>query len=692
MKKIIAVVALDPIASEFYTKQIQELFGDLVEANSYSVAAGTIMNMKRSDLYLMSTDAFENREDVPQYVPIDAQTSELLVTYTWDTIKKLKEIPPGTTALFVNMTEKMVREATTTLNQLGVNHINFIPFYPEAEPVYGVDLAITPDEERYVPKNIKKIMNIGHRSCTSGTMIEVALKLGFDDILEKDSFKEYLSKIATSTYSFDMMFTRSRKLERQFDILMEILDEGIIGINEKCEIFALNKKAEEITKVKKQVVLYHRATTSLPQIPFIQCLQTKKKTSPKVIRINGINISVVVTPVLRQGECIGAFATLQRFSDVENQQNELRSQLMHKGYRAKYTFFDVVGESDEIEKTKRILKRMAKTDSPILLIGETGTGKELFAHAVHNASKRNSEPFVAINCAAMPENLLESELFGYEEGAFTGAKKGGRPGLFEFAHKGTLFLDEVEGMSAALQVKLLRVLQEHEIMRVGGNQIINVDVRIVSATNEHLEDKVENGSFRRDLYYRLNTLPALIPPLRDRGEDVFLLMDKFRTETDGNFTLSYEVLTMFKKYSWPGNIRELNNVVEYLSYTGSSEITSEDLPPTFHYKKKPIFANLDKNKNTNAFDWEVEFTKLGFKDFEYMFILEVLYNASLKKINIGREFLLQEAKNNSVPLSQREVRNILKIFDDLGMVKVSKGRGGSKITPKGFNICKMVKV
>lgn len=186
---------------------------------------------------------------------------------------------------------------------------------------------------------------------------------------------------------------------------------------------------------------------------------------------------------------------------------------------------------------------------------------------------------MAINVAAMPENLLESELFGYEEGAFTGAKKGGRPGLFEFAHKGTLFLDEVEGMSQAMQVKLLRVLQEREIMRVGGNQIINVDVRIVAATNESLEEKVEEGSFRRDLYYRLNALPVLIPPLRERENDILLLIDHFRRQSGGSFSLSGEIRSILLKYSWPGNIRELQNVVDYFSFTGHKEVCMEDLPP-----------------------------------------------------------------------------------------------------------------
>lgn len=372
---------------------------------------------------------------------------------------------------------------------------------------------------------------------------------------------------------------------------------------------------------------------------------------------------------------------------------------------------------------------MAVTESPVLLIGETGTGKELFAHAVHLASGRCGGPFVAINVAAMPENLLESELFGYEEGAFTGARKGGRPGLFEFAHKGTLFLDEVEGMSQAMQVKLLRVLQEREIMRVGGNQIINVDVRIVAATNESLEEKVEDGSFRRDLYYRLNALPALIPPLRERGNDILLLIETFRQRCKGRFILSDEVRDLLLHYSWPGNIRELQNVVEYLSFTGQDEIGVEDLPPTFikikdtdtrHGAGGLVKGRLTENGNKwnmnaagagnpasgipaggipagNTMDDQYpngEYLNGQYPDGQYpngqypdgfWFVLEQLYLASEQDELIGRERILKTAKSNYIPLSQKEIRDILNYMACNGIAKVSRGRGGSRITLTGRN-------
>lgn len=685
VKKQVAVVALDPRASRFYSDQVQDLFGSRIEVHSYSVRDGSVMKVQRADLYLLSTDAFESAEEIPLYIPIDGNTMEIQVTYRWDTIRRLQEIGPGTKAYYVNLTEKMAREATSTLNQLGVNHIEFELFYPGARLIPGIRFAITPDEERYVPEGMDTVLNIGHRSCTSAMMIEAALRLGMDDMLEEIHFKKYYEEVATNNYNFNQMFMRSLRLESQFDILMGILDQGIIGVNEKGEVFACNQKAKELTKVSTKLALGRRASEVFPYLPFYQCMQNKKSMDPKVIRLGTANINMSVTPVMRQGECIGAFASLQAFNDVESRQNELRAQLLHKGCQAKYTFDDVLGNSPAIQRTKAILKRMAATESPVLLIGETGTGKELFAHAVHLASQRVSGPFVAINCAAMPENLLESELFGYEEGAFTGARKGGRPGLFEFAHHGTLFLDEVEGMSPALQVKLLRVLQEGEVMRVGGNKIISIDVRIVAATNEYLEEKIADGSFRRDLYYRLNTLPALIPPLKERGHDIMLLVEYFKQHACGNFQLSGEVEQIFQHHMWPGNIRELRNVVEYFCYTGSDVITSEDLPPTFFYQATTAVHNLCRDRyqaplDTGNKEWNDDFSQ------DQCFVLEQLYLAAEDNRSLGREQILAAAKEQRYPISQQEVRKALTSFHQQGLAKVSRGRGGSRITPTGCRV------
>lgn len=686
MKKSIAVIALDPFAGRAYAQQVRQVFGARAVVRNYSIMDGTAAHMEPCDLYMGSTDAYATMAEHEVYLPEDAERMEIQVTYKKDSIRRLQEIPRGTKVLFVNMTETMAREAVTQLEQLGVTHLKFILYAPGAELSDWADIAVTPDEERYVPQGIERVVNIGQRTCSADTMIEAAIRLGLDELLEEPVFKQYQESVCTNTWYFDQMMDRSRRLESQFDILMDVLDQGVIAVNEHGEIYAINQMARDITHVFGNTALRQQGEKVFPYVPFGKCLEEMAETEPKVVRVAEKPVSVCVRPVLRRGACIGAFAILQKFDEMERRQNELRGQLMKKGrgHRAKYCFDDVIGQSEPILKTKEILKKMAQTESPVLLIGETGTGKELFAHSVHNASRRKGQPFVAINCAAMPENLLESELFGYEDGAFTGARKGGRPGLFEFAHQGTLFLDEVEGMSPALQVKLLRVLQEREIMRVGGNQIIHVDVRIVAATNEDLEQKVEDGSFRRDLYYRLNALPVLIPPLRSRGDDVFLLLEKFRQELGGHFALSEEIRQLFKEYRFQGNIRELRNIAEYLNFTGHSIITKEDLPPTFRMVTS-VPEGKQKVGRTLAPAEGREMTA------EKM-VLQILFTAFREGRRIGREGILAQARNLGMTMTQPQVRAILGRLEVEDCVAVSRGRGGSVITEKGIDLLKQAGV
>ena len=683
MKKNVAVISLDAYAGQFYAQQVQELFGDRIAVCSYSVRDGSVEHMPRKyDLYMVTTDAFDSLGDMHRYVPIDGEMMEIHVTLRWDVVHRLQALPAGKKVLFVNLSDKMCREAVTRLNQLGVNQLDFDLYHPGApEPdMSQYDFVITPQETRYVPAGAREIIDIGQRVCDSSTMIEAALRLGYEDLLETREFEEYQQAVAANTYSFDRVFARGLRLESQFEILMEILDEGIVGVNERGEVFASNHKLEEITGIPGARALQRPAAEVYPFVPFARCLAERAPQPAQVVSANGVNMNVAVAPVLRGGTCIGAFATVQRFSDAENRQNELRSQLLHKGYRAKYTFDDVVGQSPAIRRCITILKKMSLTQLPVLLIGETGTGKELFAHAVHNASPRANGPFVAINCAAMPENLLESELFGYEEGAFTGARKGGKPGLFEFAHKGTLFLDEVEGMSTALQCKLLRVLQEREIMRVGGNRIVSVDVRIVAATNENLDKMVEEGTFRRDLYYRLNTLPVLIPPLREREGDLLLLIDHFRKGIGASFTLSPELERLLLTHQWRGNIRELRNVVEYFSYTGSPVVGPEELPPTFHY----LPAGLPEAGGAGAQPPRLA----DCPQEDERFVLSRLYQADREGHSLGRDAILAAAKAAGLPCSQQEVRRILSALDQAGLARVSRGRGGTRLTPAGRALCR----
>ena len=297
-------------------------------------------------------------------------------------------------------------------------------------------------------------------------------------------------------------------------------------------------------------------------------------------------------PIYRDGVLLGGLSVVTFLDDAYRAREELEAmearskQVLHrinKANGARYTFDDIVAESPAGAQTKALAETIAATDATVLLESESGTGKELYAQAIHNASLRREGVFVAINCANFNPNMLESELFGYVEGAFTGAKKGGKLGLFEAAAGGTLFLDEISEMDLGLQAKLLRVLQERRIRPVGGVKEIDVDVRVIAACNASLPDYVDQGKFRKDLYYRLNTFPIHIPPLRERTGDIPALaaaiLDQLSHKLRRPFTLTDEAVRLLQAHSWPGNVRELRNVLEFSAYlTPSGVITCEAFP------------------------------------------------------------------------------------------------------------------
>jgi transcriptional regulator with PAS, ATPase and Fis domain len=272
------------------------------------------------------------------------------------------------------------------------------------------------------------------------------------------------------------------------------------------------------------------------------------------------------------GQCL--VINFQGISKIRQMEEKIRQKLHDKGLVAKYQFTDIVGRSSALTAVITRARKYAKTLSTVLITGESGTGKELFAQSIHNESSRCRGPFVAVNCAALPENLLESELFGYEEGAFTGARRGGKPGLFELAHGGSIFMDEISELGSQLQARLLRVLQQKEVMRVGGDRVIPVDVRIIAATNRNMAEAVKLGNFREDLYYRLNVLPLEVPPLRERLEDIPLLFYHLLKRKDGRRTrgdIPGQIVDRLKRYAWPGNIRELENFAERYCAIGEED-------------------------------------------------------------------------------------------------------------------------
>lgn len=326
------------------------------------------------------------------------------------------------------------------------------------------------------------------------------------------------------------------------------------------------------------------------------------------------NIDVVIFPTDEEEVIAGC---RNSFCLVIREDDHIRKGIIkHKGMAcnlrqlrrivgSKYKFDNIVGKSVAVQKAKSLAYLASQSDSTVLLYGESGVGKELFAHSIHSSSKRKNAPFIKVDCAGIPDNLLESELFGYEEGAFTGARKGGKPGRFERSHNGTILLDEVGDMGLPMQVKLLRVLQEREIERVGGTETLEIDTRVIASTRFNLKEKIAKGEFREDLYYRLEVIPIWIPPLRERKEDIPSLVshiiNKFNKKIGKEIRyVSEDVITIFKDYSWPGNIRELENFIERaINLTNEEIIGVESFP---HFKKQKIeeirkLQSIIKNDN-----------------------------------------------------------------------------------------------
>lgn len=353
---------------------------------------------------------------------------------------------------------------------------------------------------------------------------------------------------------------KEQKKSIQLRTTYNSLKEGIIVTDEGKRIIVINPIASRLFGDKYKV-----GDIAGPDIVSEECstvYETQKEVPVYFKKYSQEIYAVRHIPILHNGRFIGVVSRMEDVTKTQELEQKIRKELHQKGFVAKYDFSDIITQDERLKRLLARAKIYASTDSVVLIEGESGTGKELLAQSIHNNSKRKEGPFVAVNCSAIPENLLESELFGYEPGAFTGAKKEGKTGLFEMAHGGTLFLDEIGELSKNVQTRLLRVLQEKEIMRVGGNKIIPIDVRIISATNQNLKQQVEKGVFRRDLFYRLNVLHIVVPPLRDRNGDVVLLAETFMKRYGADPSTLSSIIPILQSYNWPGNIRELRNVIE----------------------------------------------------------------------------------------------------------------------------------
>jgi PAS domain S-box-containing protein len=373
---------------------------------------------------------------------------------------------------------------------------------------------------------------------------------------------------------YEELRERVNNLQDDCNLLMAIINstqDGISVVDENGLGLLINPAYTRLTGLTSEDVIGKPPTVDIAEgeSMHLQVSRTRLPVKGVSMKLGPKRKEVIVNvaPIVVSGQFRGSVGVLRDRSEIQQLSEELeRAKRLIRHLKAKYTFHDIIGESEAIKATIEQAQRAAVTPATVLLRGESGTGKELFAHAIHRASDRNKGQFIRVNCAALTDSLLESELFGYVEGAFTGAKRGGKTGLFEEANGGTIFLDEIGEISLNLQAKLLRVLQEREIVKVGDNRSFTVDVRVIAATNANLEAGLRAGKFREDLYYRLNVIPVMIPPLRQRRDDIPLLVHHLIGSFNQEYGrcvegISNEALQILMGHHWPGNVRELENII-----------------------------------------------------------------------------------------------------------------------------------
>ena len=367
------------------------------------------------------------------------------------------------------------------------------------------------------------------------------------------------------------------KNNEELKTLFDIIGDALIMFDADGNVVQLNRRTYKMLGIPERNVLGKQLEVPALNASVHQVLHTGVDLPYDLQENNGQKYICSIRAVLTDQRVSGAVAKLQSVEYVQSMERSTRARLSERGLTASYRFDKILGESSQIREAIRMAKQYSGVDSTILISGESGTGKELFAQSIHNYSPRANGPFVAVNCATLPTSLLESELFGYSEGAFTGAKRGGKLGLFELAHNGTLFLDEIGEIDLSIQARLLRVIEEKRVMRLGDDKIIPVNVRIIAATNKNLSHMVREGEFRKDLFFRLNILTLFLPPVRERKGDLQLLLEYFLetySEKMGRNrpALSNEAVDLLQSYDWPGNVREVSNIAERLTVISNNAI------------------------------------------------------------------------------------------------------------------------
>lgn len=614
---------------QFIKNNLEEIFGDRLLVENCFLADLNDQNKLEADAFLAIDERVFQR--AKEHVDNFHSVIKINRTIEQHVLKRLLDIPAGTNVLVVNDSYSTAVDTINGFFEMGISHINMIAYDRKLAHTGIYDhltVAVTPAERQFVPAHIKEIIDIGYRKISFDTMFRLMKSLNLDISVVNRNLFRYIHTLAAPDAIFHTNYVNEYLKSEALHKIANTSQSGILLIDNAGKVIYANDKSKEITKSRGNEY----------DLSFLQDQDDRYDSHP----------------IKLMEETVGYYITIQEESKLS-----LGEKANHKkGHVAKHHFQSIIFCSEEMKNAVQTAEQMVQSEHTVLIYGESGTGKELFAQSIHNASPRKRKPFVAVNCAALPENLLESELFGYEAGAFTGANAKGKIGLFEQANHGTIFLDEIGDVTPKLQARLLRTIQEKQIMRIGSDRIIDIDVRLITATNKDLMLEVQEGHFRSDLFYRLNVLPIRIPPLRARMQDVIPLLHHFLGDKYNDLTP--QEIDHLTTYQWPGNVREVENFCTY--YKTLNAFPDYILTEKRKAANKPPVSSIQKKT------------------------LEIIADSTEISHGIGRNALLHMLNDMGFSLSDRTLRIILEQLQKDALIQIGLGRAGTRITENGIKV------
>lgn len=686
MKKKVVLIAIEKEAMDKYLLNLKSFFKDDIDIEGHYVAGNTLPSTIDGDLILLTS------LDLTSIVRKHIKENNNIVYLERTLIKKnlacLLEEPADAKMLFVDYTERTANKMISLITELGIRNIDFFAIGKDSSSAElqeiinkGYNAAITPGLISFVPKEVTKVIDIGWANIDSKTLLEIIVMLDLYNEELEERFYLYTRKITTHSKSIMFYLKLALEAKNKYKTIIRAMDDGVVAFDNTGQITLYNEEFLKMFSLKNMNI----ATQNIKKIKLPTSLKEKilsdEVLEEKLFYVTELKKRYIITKKEMKifGELEEYIVIINEISGYQRKNAQIRAQMKENGYYAKYTFDNIVANSELICKCKERAKKIAQIDATVLITGESGTGKEMFAQSIHNESRRKDMPFVTINCAALTPSLLESELFGYEAGSFTGSKTEGHVGLFETAHEGTIFLDEIGEIPIDVQTKLLRVLEEREIRRVGGKSVIPIDVRVIAATNRDLYKLCEEKKFREDLYYRLNVLPLGTVPLRNRKKEIPELISVCLNNLGmPQKHLTCELMEILIHHRWKGNVRELFNCVQYMAYLGGNILDVDILPPNFERAINQKRQKINTENFKEGMFYYDEEKRISTR------IMECLLNK-----NMGRQQIVKKLKSYGESVSEYKVRAILDKLKESSYVEYSKGRAGVRLTELGYAKAKM---